>query len=226
MDLTYDGRALVLEDTLVVADCHVGRGTGGELEFPVGSGSEMVERFRDLVERHEPDEVVVAGDLLHSFQTVPRTVETTVAGLRAVCRESGARLVVTPGNHDTMLDSVWDGPVEREYRVGDTLVLHGHEAPEGDADRYVVGHDHPTIEIEGQRRPCYLVGEGQYRGSEVVMLPSFNKLNAGVRVNTMSAGEFQSPLVTDADSLAPVVWDEHARETKAFPPLGEFRRLL
>ncbi|MBX0285646.1 metallophosphoesterase [Halomicroarcula sp. F28] len=226
MDLTYDGRALVLEDTLVVADCHVGRGTGGELEFPVGSGSEMVERFRDLVERHEPDEVVVAGDLLHSFQTVPRTVETTVAGLRAVCRESGARLVVTPGNHDTMLDSVWDGPIEREYRVGDTLVLHGHEAPEGDADRYVVGHDHPTIEIEGQRRPCYLVGEGQYRGSEVVMLPSFNKLNAGVRVNTMSAGEFQSPLVTDADSLAPVVWDEHARETKAFPPLGEFRRLL
>ncbi len=226
MELTYDGRALVLDDVLIVADCHVGRGTGGELEFPVGSGSEMVERFRDLVERHGPADVVLAGDLLHSFQTVPRTVETTVSGLQSACRDAGARLVVTPGNHDTMLSSVWDGPTEQEYRVGDTVVLHGHEAPEVDADRYVVGHDHPTIEIEGQRRPCYLVGEGQYRGSEVVMLPSFNKLNAGVRVNTMSAGEFQSPLVTEADSLAPVVWDEHARETKKFPPLGEFRRLL
>ena len=226
MGLTYDGRALVLGDVLVVADLHVGRGTGGELEFPVGSGTDMVERFRDLIERHEPDEVVIAGDLLHSFQTVPRTVEDTVTGLNAACREAGARLVVTPGNHDTMLDSVWDGPTTAEYRVGDSLLLHGHEPPESEADRYVVGHDHPTIEIEGQRRPCYLVGEGQYRGSDVVMLPSFNKLNAGVRVNAMSAGEFQSPLVTDADRLAPVVWDERARKTRAFPPLGEFRRML
>ncbi|WP_324661864.1 metallophosphoesterase [Haloarcula sediminis] len=226
MELTYDGRGVVLGDVLVVADLHVGRGTGGELEFPVGSGSDMVERFRDLLKRHGPEEVVLAGDLLHSFQTVPRTVTDTVDGLRAACREAGARLVVTPGNHDTMLDSVWDGPTEREYRVGDTLVLHGHEPPEGDADRYVVGHDHPTIEIEGQRRPCYLVGERQYGGGDVVMVPSFNKLNAGVRVNAMSAGEFQSPLVTDVDRLAPVVWDESARESRAFPPLGEFRRLL
>jgi len=226
MTPTYDDRAMCLGDALVVADCHVGRGTGGELEFPVGSGTDMVERFRDLVGRHDPGMVVVAGDLLHSFQTVPRTVETTVEGLQAVCRESGARLMVTPGNHDTMLDSVWDGPVEREHRVGDTVILHGHEPPESEADRYVVGHDHPTIEIEGQRRPCYLVGEGQYHGSDVLMLPSFNRLNAGVRVNEMTAGEFQSPLVTDTDRLAPVVWDEGARETREFPPLGEFRRML
>ncbi|MBX0321576.1 metallophosphoesterase [Halomicroarcula sp. F13] len=226
MDARYDDRALVVGDTLVVADLHVGRGTGGNLEFPVGSGTDVVERFRSLVERHGPETVVVAGDLLHSFQTVPRTVEDTVAGLKAVARDAGARLVVTPGNHDTMLDSVWDGPTEREHRIGDTVVLHGHEAPDSDADRYVVGHDHPTIVIEGQRRPCYLVGPDQYRGADVVMLPSFNRLNAGVVVNEMSAGDFQSPLVTDADRLEPVVWDESARQTRSFPPLGEFRRLL
>ncbi|WP_276271520.1 metallophosphoesterase [Haloarcula litorea] len=226
MDPTYDDRALVLGDTLVVADLHVGRGTGGNLAFPVGSGTDVVERFRDLVERHDPDEAVVAGDLLHSFRTVPRTVEDTVAGLRSVCRDAGARPLVTPGNHDTMLDSVWDGPTAAEHRVGDTLVLHGHEPPEEEADRYVVGHDHPTIDIEGQRRPCYLVGRDQYRGGDVVMLPSFNRLNAGVEVNRMSAADFQSPLVTDADRLEPVVWDEDARETVSFPQLGEFRRML
>ena len=226
MTPTYDDRAWCHRGTLVVADLHVGRGTGGELEFPVGSGTDVVDRFRSLVTRHAPSEVVVAGDLLHSFRTVPRTVADTVDGLGAVCREHGARLVVTPGNHDTMLDSVWDGPTEREYRVGDTVVLHGHDPPEGDAERYVVGHDHPTIEIEGQRRPCYLVGPDQYDGSDVVMLPSFNRLNAGVAVNEMRAADFQSPLVTDADRLEPVVWDEQARQTRAFPPLGEFRRML
>ncbi|WP_424003651.1 metallophosphoesterase [Haloarcula salina] len=222
----YDDRALVVGDTLVVADLHVGRGTGGSLELPVGSSSDVVERFQRLVDRHEPAEAVVAGDLLHSFQTVPRTVESTVAGLKRACREAGARLLVTPGNHDTMLDSVWDGPTVPEYRVGNAVVCHGHEAPETDADRYVVGHDHPTIRIEGQRRPCYLVGADQYRGSEVVMLPSFNRLNAGVEVNDMRAGDFQSPLITDADRLEPVVWDESGRETLSFPPLGEFRRML
>jgi len=226
MTASYDDRALLLDGTLVVADLHVGRGTGGTLELPVGSGSDMVQRFRSLVERHSPDEVVVAGDLLHSFQTVPRSVESTVAGLKSACQQTGARLLVTPGNHDTMLDSVWDGPTETEYCVGETVVCHGHEPPEVDADRYVVGHDHPTISIEGQRQPCYLVGSGQYRGSDVVMLPSFNRLNAGVEVNEMRASDFQSPLVTDADRLEPVVWDESGRETLSFPPLGEFRRML
>jgi len=226
MRTTYDDRALLLGETLVVADLHVGRGTGGNLSMPVGSGTDMVERFQSLCARHDPDEVVFAGDLLHSFQTVPRTVEDTIAGLRSACRAVGARPVVTPGNHDTMLSSVWEGPTDSEYCVGDAVVCHGHESPGTAADRYVVGHDHPTIEIEGQRRPCYLVGPAQYDGSDVVMLPSFNKLNAGVVVNQMRASDFQSPLITDTNRLEPVVWDDHARETRAFPPLGEFRRML
>ena len=152
MTPTYDGRAVVLGDTLVVADCHVGRGTGGELEFPVGSGTDMVERFRDLVGRHAPEEVVIAGDLLHSFETVPRQVETTLAGLRKGVRDIGAEMVVTPGNHDTMLDAAYAGDLHDEYAFetdnGETVVVtHGHEEPERAADAYVVGHDHPAIEI-------------------------------------------------------------------------------
>ncbi|MFC6973957.1 metallophosphoesterase [Halomicroarcula sp. GCM10025709] len=223
---TFDDRAVVLDGTLVVADLHVGRGTGGSLELPVGSNTELVERFTSLVDRHDPERVVVAGDLLHSFQTVPRPVDDTVAGFERACREAGARLVVVPGNHDTMLDAVWDGPTEAAARIGDTVVCHGHEEPPEQGDRYVIGHDHPTIEIEGQRRPCYLVGADQYRGSEVLMVPSFNALNAGVVVNEMRAGDFQSPLVTDTDELEPIVWDEQGRETLSFPPLGEFRRML
>jgi putative SbcD/Mre11-related phosphoesterase len=215
MTPTYDDRAVLLGETLVVADLHLGRGTGGSLELPVGSSADVARRFEALVDRHRPSDVVVAGDLLHSFQTV-----------RGTCADAGADLVVTPGNHDTMLDAVWDGPAPPSYRVGDTVVCHGHEVPDAEADQYVVGHDHPTITIEGQRRPCYLVGSGQLRGATVVMLPSFNTLNAGVEVNRMRANDFQSPLVTDADRLEPLVWNESDRETLRFPPLGEFRNML
>lgn len=225
-DLTFDDRALVVDDRLVLADLHVGRGPASNVSLPVGDGTDMLERVRSLVDRHDPAEVIVAGDLLHSFQTVPRTVDRVVSGLAETTREAGARMVVTPGNHDTMLESVWDGPTEREYRVGETVVCHGHELPETGADRYVVGHDHPTISIEGQRRPCYLVGRGVYRGADVVMVPPFNRLVQGVEINGMDASDFMSPLVTDADAFAPVVYDEGGEETLTFPPLGEFRHRL
>jgi len=225
-DLELRDRAAMLGDVLVLADLHVGRGAASTLELPVGEGEEMVERFGALCDRFEPAEVVVAGDLLHSFDTVPVLVEDTLAGLRAAAREVGARMVVTPGNHDTMLDVVWNGPTTPEYRVDDTVICHGHVEPEADADRYVIGHDHPTIAIEGQRHPCYLAADGVYDGADLVMLPAFNRLLAGVEVNRMSATDFMSPLVRNADALAPAVRDEDAGETLHFPSLGEFRHQL
>jgi putative SbcD/Mre11-related phosphoesterase len=224
-DLRFRDRALLLGETLVLADMHVGRGPSSNVELPVGDGSDMLDRFERLLTAHDPGEVVVAGDLLHSFRTIPRTVENVVSGLAAAAREAGTRMVVTPGNHDTMLDSVYPGPTPDAYRVGDTVVCHGHEAPDLSADRYVVGHDHPTITIEGQRRPCALVADGVYRGADVVVLPAFNRLLRGVEINGMSATDFMSPLVTDADALAPVVF-ETGGDPLAFPPLGEFRHRL
>jgi putative SbcD/Mre11-related phosphoesterase len=219
-------RAALIDDTLVLADLHVGRGASSTLELPVGEGAEMVERFGALCERFDPAEVVVAGDLLHSFQTVPGPVEETLEGLRDVARDAGARVVVTPGNHDTLLDAVWSGPTAEEYRLGETVVCHGHVEPAADAERYVIGHDHPTITIEGQRRHCFLTGEGVYDGADVLMLPTFNRLIRGVEINGMHAADFMSPLVTDADALAPVVWDEATGESLTFPSLGQFRHRL
>jgi metallophosphoesterase superfamily enzyme len=91
---------------------------------------------------------------------------------------------------------------------------------------YVVGHDHPAITIEGQKRPCFLSGEGVYRGADLLMLPAFSRVASGVAVNGMRARDFQSPLVRDADALRPIVWDSVAEEALRFPPLGRFRRLL
>ena len=225
-DIALCDRALLVEDVLVLADLHIGHGESSNVELPVGEGTDMVERFEALCERFEPKEVVVAGDLLHSFNSVPRLAEETLGGLRGATQDAGCDIVVTSGNHDTMLDVVWSGETTPEYRVGETIICHGHVEPSSDADRYIVGHDHPTIIIEGQKRPCYLAGDGVYNGAEFVMLPSFNKLVTGVPINGMSTDDFMSPLVSDVDALAPVVRDEDGDETLQFPTLGEFRHKL
>jgi len=219
-------RAVLLDDVLVLADLHVGKAAASNVEVPVGAGADMVDRVATLCDRFDPRVVVVAGDLLDSFDTVPRLVEETLDGFREVCRGVDAEVVVTPGNHDTMLDVVWGGRTTAEYRIGNTVVCHGHVEPDAEADRYIVGHDHPTITIEGHTRPCYLAGETVYRGADLLMLPSFNRLVSGVEVNEMSAADFLSPMVRDADALAPVVRDSNRDETLAFPPLGAFRQHL
>ncbi|PSP41226.1 metallophosphoesterase [Halobacteriales archaeon QH_10_70_21] len=217
-------------DALVCADLHVGRDATSNVEFRVGEHEDLLERFGALCERYEPTEAVVAGDLLHSFDRLPTGTAETVRALRDAATAVDCRLAVTPGNHDSMLSELWDGPTADEYRLeagdADVVVTHGHVPPSSDADWYLVGHDHPTLEVEGMSRSCYLYGPETYGSAGVLMLPAFSRLPAGVAVNDMYAADFQSPLVEATDGLRPVVRDEAADRTHEFPPLGEFRRLL
>jgi len=232
MSLDFRDRALSLDDTLVLADTHFGKGAASTVEFPMGAGEDCVDRLAALLDHFEPAEVVLAGDVFHSFDYVPDTAERALTDLSRTVREAGARLVVVRGNHDTMLDAAYAGDIVDEYELdageGTTVVCHGHEEPETDADRYVVGHDHPAIVIEGQKRPCFLVGNGAYRRSDVVVLPPFNRLVEGLSVNGRlgTARPELSPLVTRVASFRPVVHDEDSDEVLRFPPLGQFERML
>jgi putative SbcD/Mre11-related phosphoesterase len=212
--------------TLVCADVHLGRAAASNVQSDLGEHDELCERFEALVRRFDPDEIVVAGDLLHSFSTLSRGVARTLQRFEATAKAVDARMIVTPGNHDTMLEGLWDGISKREYRAGDWVICHGHKTPETDADGYLVGHDHPALEIEGQRHPCYLYGEGVYRGADLLMIPAFTRTAAGVPVNEMLAPEFQSPLITDVGALRPLIRDTQGNETLSFPSLDTFRRFL
>ena len=234
-DVTYRDRAVYLPaaETLVVADLHVGRAEASDVAFPLGEGTDLRERLAALVGTFDPGAVVFAGDVLHRFDTATAAAESGLADLVRVCREAGAEPVLVRGNHDTVLETVWDGDVFDEYVVGSAgdagdsgvVVCHGHAEPEADASLYVAGHLHPAITIEGRRRPCYLYGDAAHRGADVLVLPAFTRLAAGVPVNGMR-GETRSPLVDDVDAFRPLVYDEDAEETLSFPPLGEFRRML
>lgn len=214
-------------DALVLADLHVGRGEASNVDLPLGERADLDDRLCALLDSFSPATVVFAGDVLHTFSTATDRARETVDGLANACRSRGASVVAVAGNHDTMLGTVWDGRVRDEHRLSDgTLVCHGHAEPDATAPRYVVGHDHPAIEIEGRRHPCLLYGEEVYRGGDLFVLPAFSPLAPGVVVNHMAASDFDSPLVRRTDALCPVVEDEDAGEGLAFPPLGEFRRLL
>lgn len=232
----FDG-AVLLGDTCVVADVHLGledslRGTG--LNFPLNEGDRLRQRLEGVMDRFEPGRFVLNGDILHEFGRIPRGLDERLDELLELLESRVDEVVLIEGKHDRMLETVTDREVLREYRVDGALVLHGDAEPgdlsdgqdslrdAGSPGLYVIGHEHPAIEIEGEKRCCYLLGEA--RGAEVLVLPAFNELSRGVTVNRMGREDFMSPLLRDAANLRPLV--EAGDEVLEFPPMGEIRRFL
>jgi len=228
-DIEFRDRAVYLgaTNTLVVADLHLGRAASSNVDVPLDETGDIHSRLAALIERFEPQQVVFAGDILHSFSTVPRGVEQTVSDLYEQCLAAGCEPIATEGNHDTQLESVWPDDIVDSVRLADgTVICHGHTVPDRHGERYIIGHDHPTISIEGKRHPCLCVDPTGYRGRELLVLPAFTRLASGVELNQLRADALQSPLISSVDSLQPHIWDAESKTTLEFPPLGEFRRLL
>lgn len=228
-----DGRAVYFPgpETLVVADVHLGRDATSRIEAPLGEATDVGDRLEALLSARDPETVVVAGDLLHSFSRIPRGVERSLARLVDRVEDAGASLVVTPGNHDALLESVFDGETFPAYRLadGETVVSHGHEPPSGaaaDASRYVVGHEHPAIEIDGRKRPCFLYEPATADRAATLVLPSFTRLASGRTINRLRSSDLQSPFVDRLDDCYPAVYDRSSGDTLWFPPLGASRRFL
>ncbi len=212
-------------DVLVVADLHLGRARSANIDFPVGETGRMMDRLVTLLERYEPAEVVFAGDVLHAFSYVPDGVEAAIGELRDTVLAAGAAPVVVSGNHDTMLESFTD-PVE-DYSIGEGMIIcHGHEEPSTSGTQYIIGHEHPAIDIAGRRRPCFLVGRGVYNEADVIVLPAFNQLAVGTEINGMTGEDTASPLLAELESFRPIVCDSSSEETLAFPPLADLREYL
>lgn len=231
-DVEFHDRAAYLPDSdaLVIADLHVGRGRASNVDFPIGEAADLVSRVGALLDRLRPETVVFAGDLLHAFDSVPRTVETTIDRLVTTVSGAGAELVVTPGNHDVQLETVYAGDSPDECRLGHVVVRHGHEEPQesDDAELYVIGHEHPAIRIEGRRYPCALYGRRVYRDRDVLVLPAFSRLASGTLVNGLRSRDVLSPFVRarGVGEFRPIVRDDEADETVTFPKLCEFESLL
>lgn len=226
---TVRDRAVYLPEasTLVAADLHLGRAATSAVDAPLDEGPAIVDRLLSLVERFEPAELVLAGDVLDAFDSVPREARSALDALLAGAENQGAALIVLEGNHDTQLSALMDGGAREVHELTDgTVVSHGHERPAVAGRRHVVGHDHPAIDIQGRRRPCFLFGQGVYEDADVLALPAFNPVVPGTAVNTWDDGDPLSPMLAEVPRLRPVVWDGKVEEPLLFPTLASLQPYL
>lgn len=225
-ELELGSKAVYLpeRDTASVGDLHVGLADAarrGGTTLPLDEKEELERAIRSVLRRFEPSTLVFNGDVQHSFGGIGDAGETA-SRLKKVVESGGATPVFVEGNHDTDLDTVVETCSWHEE--GDAVFVHGDTFPENlpEVSLYVVGHDHPTVEIEGQKQACYLYGP--YEDANVVMTPALNPLCEGVVVNEMRSSDFMSPFVRRFGEFRVAV--EADGKVLRFPPIREFRRML
>jgi hypothetical protein len=220
-----------------VADVHVGIEAALQAEgfsMPLDEERMLLDKFKAVVERFGPRAMVLDGDVLHEFSRLRRNAKKSFDRIMLALLASVDEIIVILGSHDKMIDvalaDIEGVKCEDFYFSGGVLFCHGDAIPkraaEPDVKMVVIGHDHPSLDVEMKKEPCFLYGKKAWRGRDVLVLPAFNPLCAGTTINRMDSRDFMSPFVRESDigAYRPVIVVEG--EALEFPPLREFRDVL
>jgi hypothetical protein len=194
------------------------------LAFPLQENKILIERLDEVLDRFSPDTFVLAGDILHSFNRLDPNVkekfELLLVRIRKRCNP-----VILRGSHDTMLPLMTNDFLDRYDACGFTFV-HGYNDIIENFNNLILGHEHPAIQIEMERHPCFLYGRSILDGKDMMILPAFNPLCQGTSINRMDRNDFMSPLIKriDVAQLIPVI--EIQNEVMEFPKLRDLRQYL
>lgn len=207
---------------LVVADVHAGieaeyRREGVEL---ADGSTERRERLVGLLDAHEPDRLVIAGDLGTTIGRPRGAEREEITALLEACTDR-VPVTVVPGNHDGDLAAVVeDSRVTIADASGVTVgglgICHGHTWPGPAvlrAETVALGHEHPRVRLRdavggGRVERVWLRGwvdpdplrERGFDpdpGLRAVVLPAYNDRSGGTPLNGPDRS-YLSPLLAAA----------------------------
>lgn len=172
---------------LLLADTHFGKGSvlrQSGIAVPTGQTATVLRRLDQLIERYQPRELIVLGDLVHGRSSVDAPWVEQVTRWRDHHASISMRLIA--GNHDRHFDPEKLGfEIIGEELTVDSLVL--RHAPCTSSSGYVLaGHVHPAISVrDGWRRhrlPAFRFA------SQMGILPAFGALT-GMHEQLVEEGE-------------------------------------
>lgn len=172
-------------ETMIIADLHLGKAGHFRKEgiaAPVEINRRNLDRLTELLNRWQPESLLILGDLFHSRANREWfEFEEWREGYNSVM----IRLV--NGNHDVLHHSFYrTAAIDTfpEFTTGGFCFLHDPQLPHKHPDRdaiTVAGHLHPGITIRGKGRqslrlPCFHISE------KTILLPAFGEFTGLHRI--------------------------------------------
>jgi hypothetical protein len=225
-------RGVTVGRYLIISDLHFGytAGDGGGVGYEQEYES-LCERIRNVMISQQPETLIIAGDLFHSFGQIPDGVETHLSNLTRDLYNRGFDLICVEGNHDVISPDIIPylrSTDEYHMPLHDVVVTHGHKTPDKEAETYIIGHLHPMLRIQGDKWPCHLYGCQTYFDSNVMILPPYTELG-GTSVHAGYDPQINIPILEDGEPLSeyqPVIWDDKTETSKKFPKLGKMTEYI
>jgi putative SbcD/Mre11-related phosphoesterase len=208
----------------VAADLHLGLEYElwlGGISIPSQSKG-ILERLKSAISEHEPDRLVLLGDVKHNVPcTSWQEKQEVPAFLKSLSNE--VRVLIVPGNHDAGLHDM--APAGTEVQSAEGFVLdgvgyfHGHTWPSREilkAELLVTAHLHPAVRLKDPlgygcshrawvRSPIKAAALKRQYGCELpardlIVVPAFNDLCGGLPLNEPSE-EVRGPVMALTDMM-------------------------
>jgi len=191
------------DSTIVIADLHIGLESALEADgvhIPHIQTDSMKESLMRIVDRYQPERVIILGDLKHDFS---RNVGQELAEVTSVLSllKQTAEVSVARGNHDNYLPSIafrLGIGVQDMFRIGGISMMHGHL--DTDERPLVIGHEHPSVRVFDEvgaflKLPCFLHLEEE----RILVLPAFSPLASGTDFTMKLEDKAMSPVLAKAE---------------------------
>ncbi|ODU45449.1 ligase-associated DNA damage response endonuclease PdeM [uncultured Aquimonas sp.] len=181
--------------SLLLADLHLGKGDAfrrAGIALPAGGTAQDLARLSALIERHQPERVIVLGDLIHG--PLPSDAHWRQQWRDFLDRHAGLRFAAVLGNHDRALRGAVDFEGMQLLAEGTPvgpLRLH-HEPPDEGAGAaastpqalVLCGHLHPVLRLRQPGLPPRL--PAFWLHGQRLMLPAFGAFTGGYALQPMS----------------------------------------
>ena len=197
VDLLPERAAFLPESrTLVVADLHLGKSAtfrARGLAVPEGSTADDLGRLSKLLRTTKASQLVIAGDLIHSHDSLSPAV---VALFRGWLAEHHLPVILTEGNHDrrtSLAGFRFPLEVRTDHVFGSLLVTHD-PADLMAGQSGMAGHLHPGIRIPESRRSSLRFPAFVLRGETHLILPAFSSFTGLQIVKPDPSDRFFVPL--------------------------------
>jgi len=201
--LTTDRCVMVGNDTVIVADLHIGYESVLEEEgihLPRVQTREISDRLLQIIDRYHPGRMVFLGDFKHEFS---RNLDQEWSEVRYLLRMAVefAEVILVRGNHDNYLATIASKmgiELLDDFCQAGITMAHGHVKRE--ERPLLIAHEHPSVRIFDSvgafvKLPCFLYA----RREQIIVLPAFSPLASGTDLSAVSRGGFLSPILNDLD---------------------------
>lgn len=169
--------------SVVLADLHIGKVNHfrkNGIQVPLALARKNVERLKRIIEFHEPEEVIILGDLFHSNHN---TAWENFKALRF--HFSRTRFMLLIGNHDTFLNVEYKMSnievIDKPFKIGKKIFSHEPCDRLRKDQINIHGHIHPAVILKGKalqsmRLPCFFYSQRSF------ILPAFGEFTGSHRL--------------------------------------------